>query len=122
MSKLKVTLYSVDLGIRAAIREAFKGAGYELLEVTDASKQPRVDINEEQQPGTVGRLRLPHRIDAVVTKTGLNSKVEGLASTHALKQNRNDVYCYVLPEALDALRAKLDRLGELVIIGGDQAK
>ncbi|AGS82447.1 hypothetical protein SEA_YEET_147 [Mycobacterium phage Yeet] len=120
--KLKVTLYSSDNGIRSAIRTAFSGAGYDLLEITDASKAPRVDLNEEQQPGTIGRLQLPERVDAVVTKTGLNARVEGLAASLALKQSRNDVYCYVIPEALDALRAKLDRMGELVIAGGDQAK
>ncbi|WPH57792.1 hypothetical protein [Mycobacterium phage WXIN] len=121
-TKLKITLYSVDMGVRSAVRAAFEGAGYDVLEITDASKQPRVDINEEQQPGTMGRLALPDRVDAVVTKTGLNSKIEGLAATLALKQGRNDVYAYVLPEALNALRGKLDRLGELVIVGGDQAK
>ncbi|ATS92991.1 hypothetical protein SEA_SUPERPHIKIMAN_150 [Mycobacterium phage Superphikiman] len=81
-----------------------------------------MDLNEEQQPGTIGRLQLPERVDAVVTKTGLNARVEGLAASLALKQSRNDVYCYVIPEALDALRARLDRMGELVIAGGDQAK
>ncbi|WP_212808835.1 hypothetical protein, partial [Acinetobacter baumannii] len=75
--KLKVTLYSSDNGIRSAIRTAFSGAGYDLLEITDASKAPRVDLNEEQQPGTIGRLQLPDRVAAVVTKTGLNSWVEG---------------------------------------------
>ena len=122
MSKLKITLYSADATIRSAIRTAFEGAGYDILEVTDASKPPRVDVNEERQEGTVGRLRLPDRVDAVVTRTGLNSKSEGLAASLALKQGRNDVYVYVLPEALDALRAKLDRLGDIVIAGSDQAK
>ncbi|AAN12802.1 gp160 [Mycobacterium phage Omega] len=110
------------MGIRSAIRTAFEGAGYAVKEVTDSSRPPRVDIDEEQQPGTISRLRLPDRVDAVVTKTGLNSRVEGLAASLALKQGRNDVYCYVIPDALDALRAKLDRMGELVLVGGDQAK
>lgn len=122
MSKQKITLYSADNGIRSYIRKAFEGVGYELLEVTDASKAERVDVNEERQPGTIGRLVLPERVDAVVTKTALNTRVEGLAASLALRQGRNDVYCYVLPQAIDPLRDKLDRLGELVIVGGDQAK
>lgn len=122
MSKLKITLYSADAAIRSAIRTAFEGAGYDLLEITDASKPERVGINEERQEGTIGRLRLPDRVDAVVSRSGLNSKSEGLAASLALKQNRNDVYVYVIPEAMDALRGKLDRLGDIVICGADQAK
>lgn len=122
MSKLKVTLYSSDNGIRSAIRTAFEGAGYDVLEVTDASKPERTDINEERQPGTIGRLGLPKLVDAVVSTAAANKRSEGLAASMALMQNRNDVYLYVLPEALDALRAKLDRLGELVLVGADQAK
>ncbi|AID58931.1 hypothetical protein PBI_GAIA_112 [Mycobacterium phage Gaia] len=120
--KLRVELYSVDLGIRSAIREAFTGAGYELIEWTDTSRPLRTDIDERQQPGAIGRLMLPDRVDAVVTKTSLSRSVEGLAATQGLKQGRNDVFAYVLPEALPALRAKLDKLGSLVIVGGDQAR
>lgn len=122
MDKSKITLYSVDNMIRSAIRTAFEGAGYELTEHTDASKPERVDINEVRQPGTIGRLTLPDRVDAVVTRTNLNKASEGLAATQALKQGRNDVYVYVLPEALDALRAKLEKLGSIVLVGSDQAR
>lgn len=122
MSKLNITLYSADNGIRSAIRTAFEGAGYHLLEVTDASKPERTEINEERQPGTIGRLGLPKRVDAVVSTSAANKRSEGLAASMALMQNRNDVYLYVLPEALDALRTKLDRLGDIVLVGADQAK
>lgn len=120
--KLRIDLYSVDMGIRSVIRSAFEGTGYELTEFTDTSKMLRDNVNEVQQPGTVGRLNLPQRVDAIVTKTGLNRAVEGLAATHGLRQGRNDVYCYVLPEAMPALRGKLSKLGSLVIVGGDQAR
>jgi DNA-binding response OmpR family regulator len=122
VTKQRITLYSADAAIRKAIRDAFEGVGYDVLEITDASKAERPDINEQRQEGTIGRLRLPDRVDAVVSRTGLNSKSEGLAASLALKQSRNDVYVYVLPEAMDALRAKLDRLGDIVIAGADQAK
>ena len=122
VEKLQVTLYSVDNAIRSAIRTAFEGAGYELTEWTDTSKPLRNDINEHQEPKAIGRLTLPDRVDAVVTRTNLNKASEGLAATQALKQGRNDVYVYVLPEALDALRAKLERLGSIVLVGSDQAR
>lgn len=122
MTKLTIDLYSVDMGIRSAIRTAFEGVGYSVTEYVDTSKPERVDINEVRQAGTVGRLNLPERVDAIVTKTSLNRAVEGLAATHGLRQSRNDVYCYVIPEALPALRAKLDKLGSLTIVGGDQAR
>ncbi len=122
VTKQRITLYSADATIRKAIRDAFEGVGYDVLEITDASKAERPGINEQRQEGTIGRLRLPDRVDAVVTRSGLNSKTEGLAASLALKQGRNDVYAYVLPEAMDALRAKLDRLGDIVIAGADQAK
>lgn len=122
VEKLQVTLYSVDNAIRSAIRTAFEGAGYELTEWTDTSKPLCNDINEHQEPKAIGRLTLPDRVDAVVTRTNLNKASEGLAATQALKQGRNDVYVYVLPEALDALRAKLERLGSIVLVGSDQAR
>ncbi|MCG7607136.1 hypothetical protein [Mycobacterium sp. CnD-18-1] len=122
IEKLRIDLYSCDMGIRSAIRTAFQGAGYTVTEHTDSSRPERVDINEVRQPGAVGRLSLPECVDAVVTKTGLNRASEGLAATLALKQSRNDVYCYVLPEALDALRTKLSKLGSLTIVGSDQAR
>lgn len=122
MPTQKITLYSADNGIRSYIRKAFEGAGYDLLEITDASKAERVDINEERQPGTIGRLELPERVDAVVTKTALNTRIESLTASLALRQGRNDVYCYVLPQALNPLRDKLDSLGEIVLVGGDQSK
>ncbi len=122
MRKLKITLYSVNSTLRSTIRTAFKGAQYDVLEVTDATKAPQANVNEEQQAGTIGRLNLPHRADYVVTTTALNSKVEGLAATLALRQSRNDVYAVVLPEGMDYLRAQLDKRGELVLVGSDQAK
>ena len=122
MEKLKITLYSVDNGIRSAIRTAFTGAGYIVTEITDSSKLPRADINEKQQPGTFGRLNLPHKVDAVISTAALNRKTEGLAASLALKQNRNDVYPIVLPEAFDFLRARLANFGELTLVGADQAK
>lgn len=120
----QIVLYSCSDQIRSAIRTAFEGAGYFVKEIVDASKGPTKNeaIHEEQQPGTAGRLNLPVRVDAVVTRTNLNRSSEGLAAVLALKQQRNDVYCYVLPEALPALRDKLDRLGSLVIVGSDQSR
>lgn len=122
MDKLKIDLYSTSDQIRSAIREAFKGAGYEVIEHTDGSKPERMDITEVRQAGAYGLLTLPDRVDAVVTRTNLNKSSEGLAATLALRQSRNDVYCYVLPEAIDALRAKLSKLRHLVIVGSDQAR
>ncbi|MBB3752480.1 hypothetical protein FHT44_004992 [Mycolicibacterium sp. BK634] len=119
--QLKITLYSANDQIRSAVR-AFKSNVCQVLEITDSSKMPRVDLNEEQQPGTIGRLNLPDRVDAVISCSALNSKTEGLAASLGLKQNRNDVYAVVLPEALDWLKNKLDRHGELVLVGADQAK
>lgn len=123
MRKLKITLYSVNVGLRAKIREAFKGAQYDVLEITDGSKAPMSsNVNEKQQPGTIGRLTLPDVVDYVVTTSPLNRASEGLAATLALKQKRNDVYTVVLPEAMNFLRAQLDKRGELVLVGSDQAK
>lgn len=120
--KQKITLYSCDNSIRCAIRTAFEGIGYDVTEITDAAKMERKGINEERQEGTVGRLNLPNRVDAVVSTSSANKRSEGLAASMALMQNRNDVYLYVLPEAINALRNKLDKLGELVLVGADQSK
>lgn len=122
MSKQQITLFSCDVGIRAAIRKAFKGENYDVIEVTDGSKFAREGINERQQDGAVGRLTLPDNADYVVSKSALTSKTEGLAATLALKQNRNDVYPVVIPEAIGFLRNQLERRGELVLVGADQAK
>ncbi|OMC55452.1 hypothetical protein A5747_13575 [Mycobacterium sp. IS-836] len=108
--------------MRSAIRKAFEGYQYHVIEITDCSKPPRVDINESRQSGAVGRLNLPDDADYVVTKSALNKKTESLAATLALKQGRNDVYPVVLPEAMDYLRTQLDRRGSLVLVGSDQAK
>lgn len=123
LKKLKITLYSTSDTIRSKIRTAFEGHGYHVVEVTDSTKATHAKgVNEKQQEGAIGRLSLPHKVDAVVSTSGLNSKIEGLAATCGLKQNRNDVYAVVLPEALDWLRGLLDRKEELVLVGADQAK
>lgn len=122
VSKLKIVLYSCDLGIRSAIRKAFKGENYDLIEVTDGSKFAREGIHEQQQQHAMGRLTLPDDADYVVSTSALNRKTEGLAATLALRQKRNDVYPIVIPEAMDFLRNQLDRRGELVLVGADQAK
>jgi hypothetical protein len=120
--KLKIVLYSCDAGIRSAIRKAFKGDHYEVIEVTDGSKFAREGINEQQQQHALSRLTLPDDADYVVSTAALNRKTEGLAATLALKQARNDVYPVVLPEAEAYLRNQLDRRGQLVLVGSDQAK
>jgi len=120
--KYKLTLYSTNDSLRAKIRDAFKGAAYEVVEVTDGAKIARSDINEVQQAGAMGRLQLPDKVDAVVSTTGLNSATEGLAATLGLKQGRNDVYAVVIPEAMDWLRNLLAKRGELVLVGADQAR
>lgn len=120
--KQKITLYSTSDTIRKAIRTAFKGAAYEVFEVTDSVQAPRANINEHQQSGTVTRLKLPDKVDVVVSVAALNSKTEGLAATLALRQGRRDVYAVVLPEALNWLRDLLTKKGELVLVGSDQAK
>lgn len=122
MNKLKITLYSVDDGVRSAIRKAFTGYAYEVTEITHSAGMGRARVNEEQQEGTTGRLNLPDRVDAVVSRAALNSRSEGLAATLGLKQKRNDVYAVVLPEALDWLRDQLSKRGELVLVGADQAR
>lgn len=122
MEKLKITLYSTSDQVRSAIRTAFRSRTCDVLEITDSAKMPRVDLNEQQQPGTIGRLGLPDKVDAVVSTSALNSKTEGLAASLGLKQGRNDVYPVVLPEGLEWLRNKLDQYGELVLVGSDQAK
>lgn len=123
MKKQKITLYSTSSSIRAQIREAFEGYGYHVLEVTDSTKATKAKgVNEEQQDGTIGRLRLPEKVDAIISTSGLNRKTEGLAATCALRQGRNDVYAIVIPEALNFLRGLLDRHGELVLVGADQAQ
>lgn len=123
MNKQKITIYSVNATLRNHIRTAFKGARYEVIEVTDSKKMPTTDskINEIRQDA-IDRLSLPDRVDLVVTTTPLNRKIEGLAATLAPKQGRNDVYPVVLPEAMDFLRARLDKQGELVLVGSDQVK
>lgn len=118
----KITLYSTSDAIRRTIRDAFKGAAYDVHEITDAAKVARGDINETQQPGANGRLALPDKVDVVVSTASLNSRSEGLAATLGLKQGRNDVYAIVLPEALNWLRDLLSKRSELVLIGADQAK
>lgn len=123
IKKQKITLYSVNDALRSKIREAFKGHAYKVLEVTDSKKlTTTTGANVECQAGTVGRLALPDKVDAVVTASALNSRTEGLAATLGLKQGRNDVYVIVIPEALDYLRDMLARRGELVLVGADQAK
>lgn len=122
MSKLKVILYSCDMGIRSKIRTAFEGEGYEVIEITDGSKFAREGINEQQQQHALSRLDLPDDADYVVSTSALNRKTEGLAASLALKQGRNDVYPVVLPEAMSFLRDQLDRRGQLVLVGSDQAK
>lgn len=117
-----ITLYSCDIGVRAAIRNLFEGEAVEVFEVTDSTKFTRENINEQRQEGTIGRLNLPGNVDYVVTKSALNRKTEGLAATLALQQDRNDVLAVVLPEAIDFLRNQLDRRGSLVLVGSDQAK
>ncbi|MBO0676867.1 hypothetical protein JRC04_05280 [Mycolicibacterium sp. S2-37] len=120
-TKLKVTLYSVNVALRSHIRKAFDGHQYEVIEVTDSKKFGAEDSKVIRQD-TIDRLNLPDNADYVVTTTGLNSKVEGLAATLSLKQGRNDVYVIVLPEGMDFLRNKLDQRGELVLVGADQSK
>lgn len=123
MKKLKITLYSTSSSIRAKIREAFEGHGYDVLEITDSTKVTMAKgVNEEQQAGTYGRLKLPQKVDAVISTSGLNQQTESLAASFALNQGRNDVYAIVIPEALNFLRDLLDRKGELVLVGADQAK
>lgn len=119
---LNVTLYSADGAIRSAIRNAFEGENYHVVEITDSSKFSRPGINEQQQEGAVGRLRLPDTVDLVVTRSALNSRTEGLAATLGLKQKRNDVYAVVIPEAMDFIRDRLTKRGSLVLVGADQAK
>lgn len=118
----KIILYSCDQSIRATIRRAFKGEQYSVIEVTDGSKFAREGINEQQQQGAIGRLELPGDADYVVSTSALNRKTEGLAATLSLRQNRNDVYPIVIPEAMNFLRSQLDRRGQLVLVGADQAK
>lgn len=121
--KLKITLYSTSATIRSQVRTAFEGHAYHVVEITDSVKATHTKgVNEKQQDGTIGRLRLPLKVDAIVSVSGLNRATEGLAATCALRQGRNDVYPVVLPEALDFLRDLLDRKGELVLVGSDQAK
>lgn len=120
--KLSIRLFSVDMGIRSAIRTAFSGEGYEVLEITDSAKFSRDNVNEERQEGTIGRLNLPDNVDFVVTRSALNRRVEGLAASLGLQQRRNDVFAVVLPQALNFLRDQLDRRGSLVLVGADQAK
>ena len=121
MNKLKITLYSCNTSIRSTLRKAFQGFQYEFIEVTDASSTVAAKPNEQRQDAIV-RLALPAKVDFVVSTSALNSKTEGLAATLALKQGRNDVYAVVLPEAMDYLRDQLDKKGELVLVGADQAK
>lgn len=120
MIRKKITLYSVNTTLRSTIRKAFDGEAYEVVEVTDSKKFGSSE--REIRQDTIDRLALPDRVDLIVTTTGLNSKTEGLAATWALKQNRNDVYVVVLPEGMNFLRAQLDKRGELVLVGSDQAK
>lgn len=123
MKKLKITLYSTNDALRSKIRTAFEGHAYHVVEVTDSVKGARGgSVNEKRQEGAIGRLALPLKVDAIVSSSALNSKTEGLAATCGLKQDRNDVYAVVIPEAMDWLRDLLDRKGELVLVGSDQAK
>jgi hypothetical protein len=113
--KLKITLYSTDNALRSAIREAFDGVAYEVLEVTDSAKMARSGVNEQQQSGAFGRLSLPDHVDYVVSRSSLNMKTEWLAAslgTHPV----------IIPEALDWLRGKLAKKGELILVGADQGR
>lgn len=120
MAKLKITLYSTNSSIRALIRREFHGYQYELVEVTNATGKSAAKANEIRQD-TIVKLKLPDNADFVVSTAGLNSKTESLAATLALRQGRRDVYPLILPEALDWLRQALDKRGELVLVGADQA-
>ncbi len=122
-TKLKITLYSTSASIRSQLRTAFEGHNYHLVEITDSVKATHTKgVNERQQDGTIGRLNLPLKVDAIVSVAALNRATEGLAATCALRQGRNDVFPIVLPEGLDYLRDLLDRKAELVLVGADQAK
>lgn len=120
--KLNVILYSADNAIRSAIRAAFEGENYHVVEVTDSAKFARQRINEERQDGAIGRLALPDNADYVVSRSSLNSRIEGLAATLALKQGRNDVMAVIIPEAMDWLRSQLGNRGSLVLVGADQSR
>lgn len=121
MKKLRITLYSCNASTRSVIRKAFKGFQYDVIEVTDSSSAVAAKPNERRQDAII-RLDLPDKVDFVVTTAALNSRTEGLAATLGLKQGRNDVYAVVLPEAMNFLREQLDKRGELVLVGADQAK
>ena len=121
MEKKRITLYSCNMALRSAVRKSFEGVQYEVIEVTDSVSMAPVKENERRQD-TVARLELPPLVDMVVSTASLNSRTEGLAATLGLKQERNDVYAVILPEALAYVRDQLDRKGELVLVGADQAK
>lgn len=114
-AKLKITLYSTDNALRSAIREAFDGVAYEVLEITDSAKMARSNINEQQQAHAYGRLSLPSNVDYVVTRSSLNLDTERLAA-------RLGTFPVVIPEALDWLRDKLAKRGELILVGADQGR
>lgn len=103
-NKLPISLYSSNARIRSIIRESFP----EVVEYADGD--------------AVGRIKLPERVDVVVSYAALNSATEGFAAKLALQQGRNDVYATVVPESIEWLSQRLGKMGSLVLVGSDQNK
>lgn len=107
-----IHLYSTNSSLRKAVRE-FGGGKTVIVEHCVADGRERKGVNEVQHEGV--HIPLPEKADLIVTKSGLTSKVEWLGA-------RLGAMVAVLPEAEDYVRARLDRQGVLVLVGGDQAR
>lgn len=107
-----IHVHSSNASLRKLIREEFTGAHTLVVEHCFAGKKTKHGVHEVTHEGIV--LPIPDTADLVVTKTGLNTKVEWLAA-------RLKAQACVLPEAFPYMGALLEKRGVLVMVGGEQA-
>ena len=107
-----INIHSSNASLRKLIREEFTGAHTLVVEHCFAGKKTKHGVHEVTHEGIV--LPIPDAADLVVTKTGLNTKVEWLAA-------RLKAQACVLPEAFPYMWALLEKRGVLVMVGGEQA-
>lgn len=107
-----VHLHSTNASLRKAIRTLFEGSKVIVVEHCLGGNKARKGINEIQEDSSI-HLKLPPHVDIVATKANLNYKTSLFAA-----QLKADAV--VLPEAEDYLRARLKKVGALVIVGADQ--
>lgn len=108
-----VYLYSTNASIRKTIRDTFEGSRTVVVEHCIGKGKSRKGVNEVPYEGMY--ITIPDKADLVVTKSNLNSSTEWLAA-------QLGALPLVLPEGLEYLHRRLDRVQALVLVGAEQGK